>query len=108
MSLIAYIPLVLLVWLPLSLYYWGLYKSLYWKRRKIPSIYAKPLVGSIAEMLIFKKSLPELFYNFYFDERTRNEPFVGIHMFHKPAIVMRDAELMKRLLIKDFASFSNR
>lgn len=108
MSLIAYSPLVLFVWLPLLLFYWGLNKSLYWKRKKIPSIKAKPLIGSIAGIFSFEKSIADFFYDFYFDESTKGKPFVGIHMFHKPAIVIRDPELIKKLLVKDFASFSNR
>ncbi|KAG4067639.1 hypothetical protein HA402_005411 [Bradysia odoriphaga] len=50
----------------------------------------------------------EQFNDFYFDEKTRHKPFVGIHMFHKPAIILRDTELIKRILVKDFTSFSNR
>lgn len=108
MFLIAYIPLLLIVWLPLSLYYWGLYQSLYWKRKKIPSIHAKPLIGSITGIATFQKSLAEQFHDFYFDESTKDRPFVGIHIFHKPTIMIRDPELIKRVLVKDFSSFSNR
>jgi len=108
MSLIAYIPLLLFVWLPIATYYWGLYNSLYWKRKKVPSINAKPIVGSIFEMLSFRKSVAQQFYAFYFDKATKDEPFVGFHIFHKPAIVIRDPELIKRIVVKDFAAFSNR
>lgn len=59
-------------------------------------------------MLTFKKCVAEQFYDFYFDEKTKDKPFVGIHMFHRPAIIIRDPELLKRILVKDFASFSDR
>lgn len=108
MSIIAYIPLLLVIWLPISVYYWGLYQSLYWKRKKIPSIHARPLIGSIAGMITFQKNVAEQFHEFYFDEATKDEPFVGIHMFQKPTIVIKDPELIKRVLVKDFSSFSNR
>lgn len=108
MSFSVYVPLLLFVWLPISLYYWALYKTLYWQLRKIPSIYGKPLIGSITGMLTFQKNVAQQFYDFYFDKSTRDKPFVGIFIFHKPAIVIRDPELLKRVLVKDFAAFQNR
>lgn len=108
MFLIDYVLLLLFIWLPLTLYYWGLYKSLYWKRRKIPSVESKPLIGSLSEMLKLRKCVAEQFSDFYFDEKTKDMPFVGMHIFYKPTIIIRDPELIKRVLVKDFTSFSNR
>ncbi len=81
---------------------------MYWKRRKIPSIESKPIVGSLTELITFRKCVAEQFSDFYFDEKTKDKPFVGIHMFHKPAIILRDPELIKRVLVKDFTTFTNR
>lgn len=108
MALIDYVLLLLFVWLPITVYYWGLYKSLYWKRRKVSAIESKPFFGSISGILTFKKCVAEQFSDFYFDEKTKHKPFVGIHMFHKPAIIIRDPELIKRVLVKDFTAFTNR
>ncbi|KAJ6641330.1 putative cytochrome P450 6g2 [Pseudolycoriella hygida] len=108
MFLTDYIFIALFIWSPIALYLWGLHRSLYWKRKKIPSIPSKPLIGSVGGMLSFKKCVAQQFSDFYFDKKTKEKPFVGIHMFHKPAIVLRDPELIKRVLVKDFTSFPDR
>lgn len=33
---------------------------------------------------------------------------IGVHIFHKPGLVLRDPELIKRVMIQDFSSFSTR
>uniref|UniRef100_T1GXH4 Cytochrome P450 n=1 Tax=Megaselia scalaris TaxID=36166 RepID=T1GXH4_MEGSC len=38
----------------------------------------------------------------------KDQPFVGIHVFQKPGILVKDPELVKQVMIKDFNKFSNR
>lgn len=43
---------------------------------------------------------------FLFDSSNYNDvPYVGVYRFLEPAIVLRDPELIKDVLIKDFMSF---
>uniref|UniRef100_T1GMQ0 Cytochrome P450 n=1 Tax=Megaselia scalaris TaxID=36166 RepID=T1GMQ0_MEGSC len=49
-----------------------------------------------------------MFQDLYEDKVAKNEPYVGIHIFNKPALLIRDLELVKKVLIKDFQYFSNR
>lgn len=46
----------------------------------------------------------EAIYNRY---ELKGEPFFGIFLFHKPALMVNDPELIKRIMVKDFSSFSN-
>ena len=80
----------------------------YWKRKGQPYIPAQPLFGNLTELIFQKASPADLFTKFYNDEKTKEEPFTGIHIFHKPAVLIRDIELVKRVMVKDFNSFSNR
>lgn len=107
-SVLTYLPLLILVWIPLSLYYWILYRNSYWKRNGIPFIPATPFIGNMKNLLLFRKCVAEQFSDFYYDKNVQDQPFVGIHIFLKPAIIVREPELIKRILVKDFTSFANR
>lgn len=105
---LIYIPLIIFVLLPIGIYCYSLYVNTYWKRKKIPYIPAAPVVGNLLDCLRFKKSVAEVFDDIYFDRKTISKPFIGIHFFHKPALIIKDPELIKRVLVKDFSSFSDR
>lgn len=105
---LIYIPLIIFVWLPIGLYLYSLYINGYWKRNKVPFVPATPIVGNLCDSLLFRKSVAEVFDDIYFDRNTISKPFVGIHFLYKPALVVKDPELIKRVLVKDFASFSDR
>ena len=80
----------------------------YWKRNKIPYVPAKPIAGNLLDVLLFRKCVAETFSDIYNDRATADKPFVGIHFFHKPALVIKDPELIKKVLVKDFGSFNDR
>lgn len=80
----------------------------YWNSHGIPNIPSIPFVGNFWETFAFRKSGAEQFEDLYYDEKTKNEPVVGIHCFHKPSLMVKDPELIKRVLIKDFSNFSDR
>ncbi len=101
-------PLIILVWLPIGVYCYCLYINSYWKRKKIPFLPAKPIVGNLFDMFRFRKCAVEIFADMYNERRAIGKPFVGIHFFHKPTLLIRDPELIKQLLVKDFGSFSDR
>lgn len=44
----------------------------------------------------------------YSDPRMKDEAVVGIYVINKPALIIREPELIKSVLIKDFNRFSNR
>lgn len=96
------------IWIPIVVYYVSVYLNSYWKRKGLPYVPAKPFVGNLKDVLFYKTSAAEQFGAFYFAPEAKDHPFVGINLFHKPALVIRDPELVKRLLVKDFNQFSNR
>lgn len=55
-----------------------------------------------------KKTAAYMFADLYEHDIAKNEPYVGIHIFNKPGVLIRDLELIKKVLIKDFNNFSNR
>lgn len=80
-------------------------KSNYWRKRNIFTPPSYPVVGNLWDTLAFKSSLGDLFRTIH---NSTNEPFVGIYTFDEPALVIRDLEIIKTVLQKDFRYFSDR
>lgn len=89
-----------------SVYFYCKYKLNYWKRHGIPQLINPNLLfGHFKDAVLFK-SPP----GFYLGELYKNTelPFVGFYIFHKPALLLRDPEVIKQIVIKDFNNFSDR
>lgn len=106
LSFLSIFPLFLLLSIPISVYGYLVYINSYWKRHGVPFVKAKPLVGSFWEVCLFRRNVAENFNDLYIE--APDEPILGIHLFHTPALIIRDLDLIKEMLVKDFSSFQNR
>lgn len=77
----------------------------YWKKRDVSGPPPKPFVGNLWDILRVKKSLGSLLKEFY---DTTDEPYMGIFNFDEPALLIRDPEIIKHVLVKDFNHFTDR
>ncbi|KAH8331652.1 hypothetical protein KR074_009061 [Drosophila pseudoananassae] len=80
----------------------------YWRRRGVPEIKPKWIVGNLMGLLNMRTSPAEFIAQLYNHPEAENEPVVGIHLFHKPGLLLRDPGLVRKIMVKDFAKFSNR
>ncbi|XP_037945529.1 probable cytochrome P450 6w1 [Teleopsis dalmanni] len=80
----------------------------YWKRHNIPYIKPIAFLGNLKEFLMFKQSFSQQMWTLYKTKGFEDEPMAGIYSLHTPTLLIRDIDLIKRILIKDFNSFSNR
>lgn len=80
----------------------------YFKRRNIPYVKANFFFGNLKELVLSKLDPCALVSKWYNHPNARDQPIVGIHVFHKPGLIVRDPELIKRILITDFSKFCNR
>lgn len=100
---------ILLISLFLSLFaVWCLRTYTFWQRFGIPYIKPLPLIGTLKDVLTFKKNVGLHFYDIYKNPAFAKEPVVGIYMLHQPALLIRDPELIKSMLIKNFHNFHDR
>lgn len=90
------------------MWYWAYEKKNYWKNRNIPHIESPLLLGHFYKTVLLKESNINTLTYLYDHPNATGNPFVGINVFHKPAILLREPELIKRVLIKDFKYFTNR
>ncbi|KAH8297244.1 hypothetical protein KR044_008565 [Drosophila immigrans] len=80
----------------------------YWRRRGVSELRPCKLLGNLAGILSMRSSPADCIWDLYNHPDAQDKPFVGIHVFHKPALLLRDPELIKRIMIKDFPKFCNR
>ncbi|XP_055680720.1 probable cytochrome P450 6d5 [Lutzomyia longipalpis] len=77
----------------------------YWEKRNVT--YIKPTVpfGNMKDVLLGRTDLGSIIRDLYNQSR---EKFFGIYMINRPALIIRDPELIKAIMIKDFDHFVDR
>lgn len=88
-------------------YLWMKYKLSYWKRRGVPSLPASSLLRQLKDIICRRKSGSMALGDLYLEANDKDR-FVGIYILHKPFLLIKDNELVKSILIKDFDVFCNR
>lgn len=77
----------------------------YWARKGFPYIPPTIPTGNMSSLVKREASFGMNIYQLY--ESTK-EPFIGIYLFFRPALLIRDAELARRILTVDFNYFHDR
>lgn len=89
-------------------YCYGRYSLTYWRRRNVPECPDKNFFyGNFGDVFKMRMSAPRLLGKYHL-EAKRNEPFLGIYFLQKPGLLVRDAELIRQMFVKDFHVFSDR
>ncbi|NP_001106226.1 cytochrome P450 Cyp6b29 [Bombyx mori] len=102
---IIYILLASVV-LPLLLYLYFTRHFNYWKKRNVPGPKPVPLFGNLMESALRKKNIGIVFKELY--ENFPNEKVVGIYRMTTPCLLIRDQDVIKNIMIKDFDVFVDR
>lgn len=105
--MLSVILLTLVVGLLSYLFYVAHQRQNFWKDRNIPHIKSS-IWGHLLKTTALKENAAITFNNLYNHDEAQGHKFVGINVFHKPAILVRDPELVKRVLVKDFNYFTSR
>lgn len=77
----------------------------YWERNGIPSATPTIPFGNLQSLIKKQRSFGTAIYDLYKDT---SEPFIGIYLFFRPALLVRDSVLVKNVLLNDFQSFHDR
>lgn len=100
-----YSSLLLLLTLIGILIYYYVNHALYWSSRKVPTLWPLPFVGNFKDFVLMKNSPGEFVMSFY---KKTQEPILGIFVFHRPSLFIRDPSWIKSILVKDFNMFQDR
>ncbi|KAI7815403.1 cytochrome p450 [Rhyzopertha dominica] len=102
-----------MLWIILSVivaylfYKYGYKPTQYWKEKGIAHLeHAWPILGNIGlDMMLIRKP----FYDVVIDNYNKfpEERYYGMLQFSRPALVIRDLDLIKQIGVKDFDSFTD-
>ncbi|KAL6259233.1 hypothetical protein P5V15_009152 [Pogonomyrmex californicus] len=92
----------------LSLFYvYAKYRLSYWSRRGVKNPPTHLLFGNFKDCFIFKKPPSEILREIY-NSANPDDPYIGFYIFHKPILLLRDHDVIKQIMNKDFDVFPNR
>lgn len=77
----------------------------YWSRQGIPALSPSLPFGNLFDTMTRKMSFGENIKDLY---GLTKEPMIGLYLLWRPAILLRNASLVKQVLGKDFAYFHDR
>lgn len=86
-----------------ALYIYFKHKFSYWKKKGVK--YLKPSfpLGNCTDIVLMRKSFGETFTELY--KTLAGNKFGGIYLGHRPQLIIRDPDLIKAVLVKDFDHF---
>ncbi|XP_017888037.1 probable cytochrome P450 6a14 [Ceratina calcarata] len=95
-----------LVALVLGFYYYFISTFEFWKIRGVPGPKPVPVFGNIKETMLLRLSMADYLKRIY--KEYENEPVIGIFTRRTPILILKDMELIKDVLIRDFSKFADR
>jgi cytochrome P450 family 6 len=78
----------------------------YWKKRGVPTLKPTPPFGDLSDAIFTEKNVQRVVNEFYKD--FDGQKFGGIYSFATPSLLLRDPEIIKNVLVKDFDKFHSR
>lgn len=87
------------------LYFYMRYAFTYWERRSFPTIQPSFPFGNFGKVFTQKTSMTGLLSDLY---ASTTESLLGVYSVFRPVVVLRDPELIRKVMVKDFQSFHDR
>jgi cytochrome P450 family 6 len=90
----------------IGLYFYVTRHFNFWQKLGIPYVKPTPFVGNLRDCALLKTTIGEQLQRIY--NEHSDKPYVGIFSFDKPSLLIRELELVKNILVKDFPNFEDR
>lgn len=97
--------ILLTILLPILTYYFVIKPHQYWKRRGAKQDQPWPVLGSNVDFLFNKSTVTEIS-----ERQYKYLPYLryhGSYQFLNPVLILKDVDLIKQMLIKDFDHFTD-
>lgn len=86
-----------------ALYVYFKHKFNYWRKRRVIQLKPTFPLGDCADIALMRKSIGEAYEKQY--KLFADHAFGGLYLMHRPQLLIRDPELIKNILVKDFDHF---
>lgn len=90
----------------ITIYLYMTRKFNYWKKRNVVEISPTPFLGNFKDCALLKTPPGYLMKEFY--DKAKGLPYIGFYVLDKPSLLIRDREIVKNVLVKDFNYFADR
>nr|CAD7610661.1 unnamed protein product [Timema genevievae] len=91
----------------LAFIYWYFTSTFsYWEMRGVPFVKPLPAFGNIVDYILWWNTYQESCVKIY--KKLEGHAFGGFYDAHKPVLLLRDPEIIKQVMVKDFANFRDR
>jgi cytochrome P450 family 6 len=90
----------------IGLYFYFTRNFNFWQNLGVPYVKPTPFVGNFKECVFLKTTIGQQLQRFYVENSDKS--YVGIFTFDRPNLLIRDLELLKNILVKDFSIFMDR
>jgi hypothetical protein len=85
----------------MSVWYYCVYKYSFWRKKGVKFVKPTFPFGNMRDVILLRKPLAEVIKKLY--DEFPQEPYVGIYQFLSPILLIRDPELIKQMMVKDFS-----
>lgn len=107
--IVSVVLVIISLLLSILFWWWKNHQSnTYFKKLNVPYIPAPMLGGHLKDMILQRKAMSDILMDIYNDPATKSAPIVGVRFLHVHGLMIKDLDLLKQLLIKDFNSFQDR
>ncbi|EFN71133.1 Cytochrome P450 6k1 [Camponotus floridanus] len=98
--------MIALTVLIITAYLYTTRKFNYWKKRNVVEVSPMPFWGNFKECALLKIPAGFLMRDLY--TQAKGIPYIGFYIIDEPCLLIRDREMIKNVLVKDFSYFSDR
>lgn len=88
-----------------TLYLWMKWKHTYWQRRGIPTVPSHWFFGHFKDAILLRRPAGLVLSELH--QQAADKDVLGIYILHKPFLLLRNPELIKQIMIRDFNVFPN-
>ncbi|XP_049964318.1 cytochrome P450 6k1-like [Schistocerca serialis cubense] len=89
-----------------AVYTWYSHRYSYWTKKGVSQAPTVIPFGNMARVFLGLTRLEFIFQGLY--NRFRDQRYVGVYLFSKPALLLVDPDLIRLVLVKEFDAFSHR